>query len=74
MGSLPPITVVVKVGDGVVDLAVSHQMDVATFGADEREEEALHLHEGLTVGLELYLGGRVDFGDLLGLFVQDNPV
>ena len=69
------ISVVAEDGDGVVSLAVSHQTDVSVVGvADEREEEALLLHEGLTFAGELDLAGRVDCGDLLGYHVQDNPV
>ena len=69
-----PLAVVVEGGDGVVDLAIAHQMDIVVGVLDEAEEEALHLHERLTVAAELYLAGRVDFDDLLGFYVQDNPV
>ena len=58
--------------DGVADQAVAHKMNFAI--DNEREELALHLHEGLTEAFELELAGRVDFGDLLGLHIQDNPV
>ena len=51
-----------------------YEVDVVVGVADEREEEALLQHEGLTHADELDLAGRVDCGDLLGLHVQDNPV
>ena len=40
----------------------------------EKKVTALLLHEGLTVEFEIYLAGRVDYGDLMGLHVQDNSV
>ena len=65
--------IVVEGNDGVVRLAIAHQVNVGV-GADEREEEAVLLHDGLTAADELDLAGRVDCGDLLGLHVQDYPV
>ena len=40
----------------------------------ERKVAALLLHEGLTEAFKLNLAGRVDYGDLMGFNVQDNPV
>ena len=73
-GSLVPPAAVVEGGDGVVELVVAHQMDVSVFVMDEGEEKALHLHEGLTQGVELELARRVDCSHHLGLHIQDNPV
>ena len=68
------IAEVVERCDGVFDLVVAHQMDVSVFVMDEGEEKALHLHEGLTQGVELELARRVDCSHHLGLHIQDNPV
>ena len=37
----------------------------------ERKVTALLLYEGLTVEFEIYLAGRVDCGDLLGLHIVE---
>ena len=70
--SLFTFAIVVDVVDAVVFLAVFHQMDAFIEVFDEREE-ALLRDEGLTEAFELYPAARLDFGDLQGLHVQDNP-
>ena len=68
------LAVVVDGGDGVGGLVEAYEVDVSVGVVDEREEEALLQHEGLTAAVEPNLAGRVDCGDLLGIHVQDNPV
>ena len=61
-------------GDGVVDLLVSHQLDLFPLVYDEAEEETLPLHEGLAEAVKLDLAGRLDCGDFVSLRVEDNPI
>ena len=69
------IAVVVEGSDGVVNLAIAHQMGLAGVSSDKRDDLAWFFHEGLTLlAEELDLAGRVDWVDFQGLHVQDNPV
>ena len=74
LDSFKRAAIVVEGSDGVFDLIVAYQMDVTLRVTDEREENALYLHEGRTEAGELNLARRVDCSNLLGLHVQDNPI
>ena len=49
-------------------------MDIFVGVADEGENEASPLHDRLAVAEKLEFAFGVDWGDVLGVHVQDHPV